>query len=210
MAPLAQGDELGFSDLLRSHQVRLLNGQWDDDGVWHDIRLLAARFWAARSDDRVVAWHHLLLGVGNFKRQGGRLHPPPLPARAPDVSPAPLPEEVDIPQPGGLTRTLKREEQHTWEQLLGVNGGVKGLGVATTTLLAALWPDRHFIFDRRVIAAAQGLRLAVGRPGIPEPFPDPESDESVPTTLQAYAIVRRWAIDTIVRLSADGRVSETG
>jgi hypothetical protein len=32
----------------------------------------------------------------------------------------------------------------------------------TTTLLAALWPERHFVFDRRIFAAVNGLRIAGG------------------------------------------------
>lgn len=60
--------------------------RWTDTGLWDEVLLLANRVWAApSSSDQALAWHHLLLAVGNFKRQGGRRIRPAieLPALAP-------------------------------------------------------------------------------------------------------------------------------
>lgn len=44
-----------------------------------------------------------------------------------------------------------------------LSGSLPGAGVATTTtILAALWPNQHFIFDWRVHAAANALRIEAG------------------------------------------------
>ncbi len=46
---------------------------WNDDGLWNDRLLLADRAWTAESDpERTLAWHHLVMALGSFKRQTGR------------------------------------------------------------------------------------------------------------------------------------------
>jgi hypothetical protein len=64
----------------------------------------------------------------------------------------------------------------------------------TTTLLAALWPQRHFVFDWRVHAAANGLRVAAGLS--PTPRVDPDSTTSTSQTFEAYTIVRDRVVAT--------------
>lgn len=54
-------------------RIRLLGDSWSDGGLWNDIAWLALRTWEAADDDeRRLRWHHLVMAVGNFKRQGGR------------------------------------------------------------------------------------------------------------------------------------------
>lgn len=44
-----------------------LAGPWTDDGLWEDIQILVAAFWAAdRVDEQHLRWHHLVLSVGNL------------------------------------------------------------------------------------------------------------------------------------------------
>jgi hypothetical protein len=59
-------------DALTGTQIRHWASQWADGGLWDDILRLSGLFWEARSDpDRRIAWHHLVLAVGNFKREPG-------------------------------------------------------------------------------------------------------------------------------------------
>lgn len=126
----------------------------DGEALWADTTSLASRFWAMSEDqDRQVAWHHLVMSVGNFKRQTP-IHIGECMATVPEVSAAP-PEEVVVP--GGSR--LARDEAKSWRVLTAV----RGLGVATaTTLLSALWPGTHVIIDRFAWAAAVGLRASQG------------------------------------------------
>jgi hypothetical protein len=92
---------------------------------------------------------------------------------------------------------LRAEGKATWEAL---RVELKGAAVATTTtLLAALWPDRHFVFDRRVFAAANGLRIAGGLDGTrgvdassADPLPDRTFDD--------YEQVRSWVLGSCSEL----------
>lgn len=163
---------------------------WDDAGLWGDVTALACRFWGAESDeDRTVRWHHLVLAVGNFKRQSGRrLRPvleisdghggePPSSFDVPGVSPAVVVGIDDAPSWQALERSLP------------------GAAVATvTTLLAALWPDDHFVFDWRVAAAANGLRINAGL--APTDGIDPDGTSTREITCADYDEVRRWLIAT--------------
>jgi hypothetical protein len=102
-----------------------------------------------------LRWHHLVMAVGNFKRQPGRRLKP---SRLSHIDqPARSPEKI-LRLPSGLVVT--RDDESSWIRLSAV---LPGAGVATTTtLLAALWPDDHLIFDWRVHAAANALRINAG------------------------------------------------
>jgi hypothetical protein len=66
---------------LDSDSVRRLAAAWDDGGCWKDLAWRADQFWSSAPNEAALMWHHLLLAVGNFKRQGGtRLRLAPLPA----------------------------------------------------------------------------------------------------------------------------------
>ncbi len=127
---------------LRRDDVLALAGRFrdEDKSLWDDVELLAGKFVAGRS---LADWHHLLLAVGNFKRQGGTIIREPLRLQPRSSTPAPhfIPE---------VKLDAKRAE--TWHRL---QERVDGLGVATTTtLLAALWPWDHVIMDQRALRAA--------------------------------------------------------
>src|SRR5260370_39984236 len=54
----------------------VLTGHWRQ--AWSDIERLAQRFLECDPDENAMAtlaWHHLLLAVGNFKRRGGLIVP---------------------------------------------------------------------------------------------------------------------------------------
>lgn len=167
-----------------------LGRSWDDGGLWLDIERLADAVFARQGDRRFgFLWHHLVLAVGNFKRQPGRrLYPAPLSDRQLGQSP-PRPDALVIPLAGGSLQ-IGRLDEETWAKL---KHALRGAGVATvTTLLAALWPDQHIVFDWRVHAAANGLRLNAGMPttqGV-----DPQGDRSVAITLDEYRTVRGWVV----------------
>jgi hypothetical protein len=65
---------------------------------------------------------------------------------------------------------------------------------ATTTLLAALWPDEHQGYDWRVHAAVNGLRISSGLE--PTDGVDPHGVGSPPPSFSDYAVIRRWLITT--------------
>jgi hypothetical protein len=130
-----------------------LGSDWSDRGLWNDVLWLSLRAWEATDEaQRRDRWHHLLMAVGNFKRQRGRrLHPPSV-APVDELTFAPRrADPFDVPGVG----PIGPENLDGW-----LNLGVDGVGDATlTTLLAALWPDRHHILDWRVLAAASALTL---------------------------------------------------
>jgi hypothetical protein len=139
-------------------QVARLTRNWESAGpwrqAWYDIAILAQRFLECSADDRMAAtwaWHHLLMAAGNFKRQGGLIVPCPLRSLSGDVK---CPDRILIPGSTGERETLSCEEPTTWHRLTDI----PGLGVPTaTTVLAALWPQRHVIIDVRDTRAALGL-----------------------------------------------------
>ena len=124
---------------------------------WENLVALGSRFLVATGDhgEGDVEWHHLLVGVGNFKRQS------PLGVGvAFDTSPASSRQWFKIPACGqtvAMTTQADRGQRpapEPWRALTAL----AGLGVPTaTTVLAALWPREHFIFDRRVRNATIGL-----------------------------------------------------
>jgi len=130
-----------------------LSGDWGSgggwDGAWEDIRYLARLVFAAcQQSDKTAAlsrWHHLLLAVGNYKRQAGMVTPPNIAPKGFESSPAPTSQFV-VP---GTEEALDRDDAESWKVLTDMTRGkVKGLGVPTaTTLLSALWPEDHLILD---------------------------------------------------------------
>jgi hypothetical protein len=175
---------------LDSENISISASKWDDGGLWRDVGVLSDRFWSTSSEsDRLVAWHHLVLAVGNFKRQGGsRLQPAALSSSTTDVS-----RQGSLSVPGtDPALVIGVDDATSWARL---SEALPGAAVATTTtLLAALWPDRHFIFDRRVHGAANGLRLAAGLS--PTPDLDVDSAVSAAETFGTYAVVRGWVLAT--------------
>ena len=122
-------------------------------GMWSDVLWLAEKFAASQpgSTDATRAWHHLLMAVGNFKRSAGNIAPEPLPS----------PRRIAAPQrllvPGLNGIVLDRDDPTTWRKLKAITGLGEGVPTAST-VLSALWPGVHVIIDRRVVAAAIGLK----------------------------------------------------
>lgn len=168
---------------LTAEAIEMLAGKWGGSGgaeLWDDIRRLVTAYDRAAPTDRTRAWHHLVMAVGNFKRDGGRrLHPPRLstPERG-HVS-------ARLTLPDGST--LDVDDMDTWAKLR-----IKGAGAPTkTALLGAVWPDRHFIYDRRVHRTANSLRILAGQLGTDDA--DPSSTKGgVP--MERYAVVREWVL----------------
>jgi hypothetical protein len=176
--------------------VNQLSTSWDDGGLWADVLVLADRFWAASEGvSRLICWHHLVLAVGNLKRQTGRrLRPPALHGQA-DRSRVRRPSEVLVPTFDGLRR-LRLNDPKSWRLL---SGALPGAGVPTTnTILAALWPDQHFIFDWRVHATANALRIHAGLGATAEV--EPASTYSPPLRFSDYELIRQWILETAARL----------
>jgi hypothetical protein len=182
---------------LSANLVVQLANRWTDTGLWEDVMTLSQRFHAAAGEEeRRLAWHHLVLAVGYFKRQPGRrLRPAPL-----HVSP-----EADAPQPATRAAfptergegTVEAETPESWS---GLQACLRGAATpTTTTLLAALWPSRHFIFDWRVKAAANGLRLQADLSALPSL--DLTSSRMPTLTMADYAIVREWCLETTDELA---------
>lgn len=132
--------------------IATLATEWDDGGLWDDVVAVASRAWAAPAEDRRVEWNHLVLAVGNFKRQRGRrLRPAPV-AIPPTTDRAPA---FDYPLANGRA-SVNCEDRASWYDL---ERNLPGAAAATTTtLLAALWPDAHLILDWRVLAVLIGLQ----------------------------------------------------
>lgn len=186
-------DEPQLSDPLpglAAEAVRRLAGSWSDAGFWADIEWLAARFWTTVGVEHAIAWHHLVLAIGNFKRQPGRrLHA----GRLAGLQPAPAVESrrsaIEVPGADPVVR-VSVENFDSWRSLSGALPGAAE--ATTTTLLAALWPDRHFVFDWRVFAAANALRISAGLVTTPDiPI---EGSEMPQLTFDDYRIVREWVI----------------
>lgn len=123
------------------------------DQLWQGIRLLARRVEEANDEDLPVATHSFLYSVGNFKRTTP-IFPAALDTPAVPESWEALPELT-------LWEGMKisRNDAATWSQL----ESIYGIGIPTaTTILAALWPSEHAVFDRLTVQAAVGLRGAGG------------------------------------------------
>jgi len=123
--------------------------------LWDDIALLAERFKSlggADSPEGHLAWHHLILSVGNFKRQAPIYLAPLRATRAPEATDE-GPRVVWIPEDGGFS--LRAEDPSSWVRLVRIHG----IETATaTTLLAVLWPEQHLIMDTWVFNVANAMR----------------------------------------------------
>ena len=123
--------------------------------AWRNIRVLASRLLDGLDPQgrcEPETFQHLLLAVGNFKRQAGDIH---LPVDLADWETEWRSESLVLP--GGLGR-LDRDDVASWQRL----DQIPGLGVPTATcLLAALWPDRHAIMD--VLDRRATIGFQVGR-----------------------------------------------
>src|SRR5580658_1943668 len=126
--------------------LRDLGEDWADGGLWDDVLWLALRFWDATDEvARRRRWHHLVMAVGNFKRQRGRrLQPSPI---SPADGLTSSPRFLEF-QPPGTAGRVGRDDPASWTNL-----DLPGAATAThTSLLAALWPDHHHVLDWRVLA----------------------------------------------------------
>jgi hypothetical protein len=133
-----------------------LGEDWGDDGLWDDILWLADRAWGATHEvERRVTWHHLVMAVGNFKRQTNRrLHPARL--WEAKLTHAPRPTIFRVPD-SERGFDLGIDDASSWRQLQILMRGAAAPTV--TTLLASLWPEEHHILDWRVLAASAALTL---------------------------------------------------
>ncbi len=163
--------------------------QWED--LSNPMLLLARYFWASLDDEKLdqtcALWHHLVLAVGNFKRQA----PIRIALFLPEVDGTSRPSFT----PPGRERPLGETDLESWRAL---ERDVRGFGVPTTsTLLSALWPHSHAVIDRFAFRAAVGLRAFAGRysrggtvgPENMKPLGDT-------VTWSDYSEYRRWIIRT--------------
>jgi len=174
--PIAPFDGVAAVDISR------WASRWNDTGLWSDVLLLADRVWgASAADERVLAWHHLLMAVGNFKRQGGRRIMP-----AVDLPPArPVSRTQTFDTPTGMAVNV--EALTDWQRL---QASLVGIATPTcTTLLAALWPGDHFVFDWRVRAVASGVLRTNGFAACPS-IEAAGQRQPGPVTMEDYHYVR--------------------
>jgi hypothetical protein len=171
---------------LTASRALALAQTWNDGGLWDDVLWLGRRCWQTHEPTPLaLRWHHLVLAVGNFKRQPGRRLRP---SRIDDIEqPVPvLGERFRLPS--GLV--VERENQSSWQQL---ESALPGAGLATTTtLLAALWPEHHFVFDRRVRSATDALRIHADLAPSRSTQLEMDGRRRVPEDLTDYATVRGW------------------
>ena len=172
-----------------AERIRALGDSWSDGGLWDDIAWLALLMWAAADDDeRRMRWHHLVMAVGNFKRQGGRRLRPARISPARNGVLAAGQDQLSIPD--GIL--VARDDDASWGRL---KRSLPGAAVATTTsLLAALWPDSHHILDWRVLAAVAGLDAVAGGEGNLR-LAAPGSREQLEPTLERYSRVRALLVE---------------
>lgn len=163
---------------------------WEWDDLSKDMLWLASHFWATLSDgsnDAGMAWHHLVLAVGNFKRQT------PIQGISLARSDSTAKPRASFPVPG-RELTLAKADSESWSKL---EADVRGFGVPTvSTLLSVLWPDFHVVIDRFAFRSAVALRASAdlvsrqGRKG--EIRPDDTEDLSDQVTWLDYDDYRRW------------------
>jgi hypothetical protein len=140
-----------------AERIRALGETWDDGGLWNDILWLALLARTATDDrERRMRWHHLVMAIGNFKRQRGRRLRPSQISPADNLTYTANADHFNGPD----DLTISRDDADSWQRL---EDSLAGAATATTTtILAALWPDSHHILDWRVLAAVAGLGLVAG------------------------------------------------
>jgi hypothetical protein len=130
-------------------------GRDDWRRTWGNIGVLASRlFNTLDAQERCdpETFHHLLMAVGNFKRQAGDIH---FPIDFPDFASKQRGKSLVLPGDRGR---LERDNVASWQLLKQI----PGLGIPTAScLLAALWPDSHAIMD--VLDRRAVIGLQVGR-----------------------------------------------
>lgn len=134
--------------------------------VWPNILWIAEQFWQAQADGddarRLETWHHLVMAVGNFKRQGGtQIRLLQAVAKGHDLpGPRIRPSRCTVQSLSGLIE-LERDRAGSWKTLTADKNAIQGIQVATaTTLLSALWPGEHIIIDFRELNSTIALNLA--------------------------------------------------
>lgn len=162
-----------------------LAGTWEDGGLWEDVMWLSRQCWRGGTpEQQALRWHHFVLAVGNFKRQAGRMSPP----RIGDLAEREATPEDQFLTPSGLV--LQRDVHDSWLEL---SDGFPGIALATTTtLLSALWPEDHFIFDWRVQAAADALRIHADLEPTPKTQREISTKKWQRPTFEDYGMVRSW------------------
>jgi hypothetical protein len=165
-------------------KIRAFGSTWSDGGLWDDILWLADQAWTAPDDgERRMRWHHLVMAVGNFKRQNGRRLRPARIAVDPVASLAASRDRFCVPEGPEVIC----DDAESWARL---EQSLDGAAAATTTtLLAALWPDSHHILDWRVLAAVTGLGILAGG-GEDLGLAEAGSRNQLQPTLDQYAKVR--------------------
>jgi excisionase family DNA binding protein len=121
---------------LNEERVKALAGAAEDRPgfavVWPNILWTAELFWQAQAgrdrNRRVETWHHLVMAVGNFKRQGGT-QICLLDAAFEDQVPPGRPESCSVQTLAGEVE-LRRNTPETWTLLTDNKEGVKGVQVA--------------------------------------------------------------------------------
>jgi hypothetical protein len=184
--------------------VEQFGGKWNDGALWDDVLFLSDRVWSASEDQiRRICWHHFVLAVGNFKRQGGRRLRPASLHRLDEQLHTVRAEELFVPGLDGMERISMTDPQ-SWRALSGM---LAGAGVATTTtILAALWPGQHIIFDWRVHAAVNAIRIHAGLACTTDVQSD--STYSPPITFSDYELSRGWILAEAARLGVQPNLME--
>jgi hypothetical protein len=195
-----------WSDLDKERVSALSAGQDQPTGfaiVWPNILWCAELFWQAQiaGDDarRLETWHHLVMAVGNFKRQGGTqiCLLQAVPEGHAWLAQDRRPRSCKVQTVTGEIELI-RDDPGSWELL----AALKGVEVATaTTLLSALWPRSHVIMDTRVLNATMGLNMAEA---VEKGWLTTDSRKTIGVSWEMYAWVRSKVLEKTDQLNAEG------
>ena len=157
----------------------------DYEALWADVQQIADRVHTAKGEDRAWAWDHLLLAVANFKTQA-TLFPPTLPGLR---TPIRRKDALKVTLASGPLK-LRAGDPSTWRAL---SSEMKGLREPrATTVLSALWPDRHVIMDWRALSAA--VALAGARLGWDKSPADPDGTGPAERSWESYDWYRKTVL----------------
>lgn len=206
----ARGGAPNWSDLNAARVALLSPGDDPRPGfatVWPNILWVAEQFWRAQvtGDDarRLETWHHLVMAVGNFKRQGGTQICLLKAVSKDHVWPAPesVPSTCIVQTLTGQIK-LDRDDPDSWKQLTTKKKAIQGLQVATaTTLLSALWPGSHVIIDARDLNATIALNMSEV---VSKGWLTPDSTKSLRVTWDKYDWMRTKLLGRIAALRDGG------